>query len=372
MFTFSPIWETPQVARDDPDGLVERAAGAAALLLSPTSHVKSPVWFWENLFIGVKDECEAGMAVETANKDAARMPWWARRTVGIVVVIVSACGAICSGASRIWVNADPTLANVLLWVGLVSVALCVILQGVITAAKDKTVEALVAKVDTAKAIGIQEALAEVRREIQYLAKVSGRGWTPEGSEDFQVQVVELAARLLNSAGIPSVRVCFFIAATPEVQPGTSTSDANIQALTSFHHSAMPGRHAPTVEHLRTNDKYGMFKLLKDGRISHVKKRTRVPKDHPGWRSAVRVGVIGRSPNRNKSVPWGVLTADSLEEYAFPESSDAILELVAALIVMARTAESATKPDVEQFLEEPASGRLGSSVNGLEAFAQKVG
>ncbi len=312
------------------------------------------------------------MAVNTRDKSAARTPWWARRAVGIVVVAVSAVGALCTGASRIWVSTDPGLANTLLWTGLVSVAVCVILQAVITAAKDKTVEALTAKISTAKAAGIQEALAEVRREIQYLAKVSGRGWTPEGSEDFQVQVVELATRLLNSAGIPSVRVCFFIAATPEVQPGASTADANIQALTSFHHSAMPGRHAPTGEHLRTNDKYGMFKLLKDDRISHVKKRTRVPKDHPGWRSAVRVGVIGRSANRKKTVPWGVLTADSLEEYAFPESSDSILELAAALIVMARTAESASSPDVEQLLGESAGRPLGPSAKGLEAFAQKVG
>lgn len=313
------------------------------------------------------------MAVPAKVKNAPKIPWWARRAVGITVVAISALGAICTGASRIWVVSVPGLANTLLWAGLISVASCVILQSVITAAKDRTVEALTVKINTAKAVGVQEALAEIRREIQYLAKLSGRGWTPEGSEDFQVQVVELATRLLNSVGIPTVRVCFFSAAISEIQPGSTPSGANIKTLRAFHHSAMPGRHAPTGEHSRDNDKYGMFKLLKDGRISHVKKRTRVPKDHAGWRSAVRVGVIGRSlSNSSKSVPWGVLTADSLEEHAFPESSEAILELVAALIVMARTAESAAKPHVEQFVGESASHAFGPSVGGLEAFAKKAG
>ena len=71
------------------------------------------------------------------------------------------------------------------------------------------------------------------------------------------------------------------------------------------------------------------------------------------------------------MPWGVLTADSLEEYAFPGSSDAILELVAALIVMARTAESAATPDVEQFVGESTTLTSGPSVSGLKAFAKVV-
>lgn len=298
--------------------------------------------------------------------------WWAKPVTSILIAAAGALAVLVSGLSRLLGSEHQDIANVMLTIGIIVVFVCTISQVAISVGKDKKLSKLTAQVRTAKAEGIEEAMAEVRREIQHLAKLSGRGWNVERSENFQERVVELAYKLLNSVGTPKARVCFFIAMAPEVKPGPTQNEANIQSLASFHHCADSGRHAPKGEHSRSDDKHGMFKLLKDDRADVIDRRKNIPDDHTGWRSAVRVGVIGKSVgSKSKHVPWGVLTADSTEFDAFPQPSVVILELIADLIVMARTAESAAKPLVGRLADTVVSPPAHLQVDKLRSFAREV-
>lgn len=260
--------------------------------------------------------------------------------------------SILSGVAFIAAGAVDYLAEwdeawILTLAGLIVAALCLIFQAAISIAKEKTVGQLQDEMHSATAVGMGKAFAELSQDLKAITRIHQRGWTPERSEEFQTRVVEMACRALKDSGIKMPRVSFYVAAAVEIQPGEDQDQANIQVLHAFHSAHGPGRRDPSQAHQRESDEHKMFGLLKDPRPSHVKSRKNLPPDYEGRRSALRVGVVGNLwMEPKKQVPWGVLTADSTETYAFEDTSEAILGAIADLLILARTAESSA-PDVSR-------------------------
>lgn len=269
--------------------------------------------------------------------------WFLKSKLSTGLAIVTGLGIVGTGIADL--QGEWTGVSWIVLVGLGLTVLAVIFQAVISAKRENEISALSAKVKTARADGMQDAFAELRRGLHELNDINRSGWTPEKSKGFQTRLVDLTFRVLDSMGVPEVRACFYTSLTSEVQPGLSYEPANVQVLRSFYHSGASSRRSPSEEHRRDNDAYKMFGLLKDPRPNIIPRRKSIAEDHKGWKSAIRVGVVGiGGANSSRKIAWGVLTADSTSVDAFNGSSGVVLELMADLIVLARTAETQI-PDV---------------------------
>lgn len=274
--------------------------------------------------------------------------WFLKKKLSLWIAIAAAIGLLCTGIADLRGTWDASSWVVLS--GLIVAVLAQVLQALVSSKRESEISELTVKVRTARTDGMRDAFAELRRGLHELNEINRSGWTLEKSTGFQTRLVDLTYRVLDAMGVPEARACFYTSLTSEVAPGSTTDSANVQVLKSFYHSGASSRRSPSEEHHRNSDPYKMFALLKDPRPDVIPRRKNVSVEHKGWRSAIRVGVIGiAGAGKSRKVAWGVLTADSTKEYAFDETSGVVLQLTADLIVLARTAETQL-PDVRSLVK----------------------
>lgn len=178
--------------------------------------------------------------------------------------------------------------------------------------------------------GLGSALSELVDSVRQIGRINTHGgWRPEDARGLERRVIETTQRLLTSAGVEDVRVCFYEVATTDATQTTSAGLPVVNDLKYVYH--FPGQR-PEPVYRRCSQVEGLFNALDTRQPTHELDRPAYDPERHRWRSASRVAV------EHEDNVWGVLTADSPQRSALDTGCDAILGFGAAFIAVARLSE----------------------------------